>query len=883
MTAAAVPAPVISRSWRGGWLRALGLLAALLLLAGGLGAWTSARMARQERLGELDTIAQLKAQSLAGADLDALAAPEAAAAREILLRLPAAAGESRVELSRLPVAAVAGDEAGQIFSHPARVPGSHWQVRVAYPRSRLDADALAHAAWVVAADLLILCMACATAYVMRQRGRLLRIDAERSSQHEQLQKLQFLDGICNATPDLVYAFDTAGLCLAANHGLRALVGQSEPALLGQPVEQVLPPALAQRLRQALEALRRGDPTPQTETRLEVTGGVRWLLDSFGPLHDAQGELAGVFGMSRDITDRRHDEDTRRQWALAFENTRDGVIITDRHATILAVNRAFSEITGYPVAEVVGRTPSLLSSGRQDPAFYAQMWRQLEVQGHWQGEIWNRRRSGEVYPEWLTISAVRDDAGGVQNYVAVFTDITRIKRSEAELERLARFDPLTGLPNRQQLQDTLELAMERRARVGGRLAVLYIDLDGFKTVNDSLGHPAGDELLVRMASRLRGRLREGDTLGRLGGDEFLVLLESVADTDEVVAVAQSLLRTVAEPLRLAGGREAYVTASIGVSLHPDDRSTSAVELLRDADAAMFRAKDDGRNRFRFYTGDLHIEAMARLDMEAGLSRALARGEFMLHYQPKVSARGGQLAGVEALLRWRRLDGEMVPPATFIPLAERMGLIHAIGAWVIDEACRQLRAWLDAGIAAPRVAVNVSARQFAAGDLPEMLSAALERHHVPARCLQVEITESALVERAQDAELALRRIQALGVSVALDDFGTGYSSLGYLHRFPFDTLKIDRSFVRRIDLGPEGAALVDGIIALAHRLRLHVVAEGVESAEQARHLAEMGCDELQGWRFGRPLPADELRALVLDHAGQPLPARDGPAPDEAALSI
>ncbi|WP_374675650.1 putative bifunctional diguanylate cyclase/phosphodiesterase [Ideonella sp.] len=856
------------------WAWVLGPVAVLVVLVGVLGAWSSARLARDEWLDQLDTIARLKAQALGGADLDALAEPARSAARELLLAVPASAGEAQVELSRqgasLPLASTE-----RVYSHAVPVPGSDWQLRIAYPRARVEGDALAHAGWVLAVDGLVLALGAGAAGLWVQRQRMRRLREDRRSARERLQALQLLDGLCHATPDLVYAFDTRGRCLFANPRVRAQAPGPTDTAEGLPVEQVLPPALARRWREALDGLRRGVDTVQGETRLDAPGGERWLLDTFGPLRDAQGQLIGVFGMSRDITERRRADDTRRQWAMAFENTRDGVIITSADATILAVNRAFSDITGYAAAAVVGRTPAMLSSGRQDGSFYAEMWSQLRRQGHWQGEIWNRRCNGEVYPEWLTISAVRDDAGGVQNYVGVFTDISRIKRSEAELERLARYDPLTGLPNRLQLQDTLERAMERRGRVGGRLAVLYIDLDGFKTVNDSLGHPAGDELLVRMAARLRGRLREGDTLGRLGGDEFLVLLESVADTDEVVMVAQSLLRAVGEPLRLAGGREAYVTASIGVSLHPDDRGATAVELLRDADAAMFRAKDDGRNRFRFYTGDLHAEAMARLDMEAALSRALGRGEFSLHYQPKVHAVDGRLAGVEALLRWERPGGEMVSPAVFVPLAERMGLIHAIGGWVIDEACRQIRAWLDAGLPAPQVAVNVSARQFAAGDLPDVLAAALQRHGVPPRCLQVELTESALVDRAGEAETALRRIRSLGVCVALDDFGTGYSSLGYLHRFPIDTLKIDRAFVHRIELGAEGAALVDGIIALAHRLQLHVVAEGVETAEQAEHLRGQGCDELQGWYFGRPMPAAALQAVMQAGAIRPLPAGEEPA--------
>lgn len=576
--------------------------------------------------------------------------------------------------------------------------------------------------------------------------------------------------------------------------------------------------------------------------------------------------------------RQGDEETRRQWAMAFENTRDGVLITDTRGRIQAVNRAFSEITGYAQEAVIGQTPSVLQSGRHTPSFYTELWRTLAESGSWQGEIWNRRRNGEVYPEWLTISAVHDDSGTLVNYVGVFTDISRHKRNEAEIERLAQYDPLTALPNRLLLQDRLSHALERCRRHGGRVAALSIDLDGFKTVNDSLGHPAGDELLKRMANRLRSRLRDEDTLGRLGGDEFLVLLESVNDPGEVSFAAERLLQAVAEPVRLASGHEAYVTATIGISLAPDDGCGGAVEMLRDADSAMYRAKDEGRNRFRFYTRDLHAQAVAKLDMEAALSRALERREFLLYYQPKVDARSGRLTGVEALLRWQRNGTELVPPGQFIPLAERSSLMLAIGGWVIDEACRQMRAWLDAGIAVPNVAINVAARQFAAGDLDAVVDQALRRHRLPPGHVQLELTESMLIDRPRETEAMLGQLKELGVSIALDDFGTGYSNLAYLQRFPIDTLKIDQSFVSRIGQGPDGTALVDAILALAQRLQLKVVAEGVETALQCEHLRGQGCDELQGYHFSRPVPAPELGRLLAEPGWlgpRAMPARAAPS--------
>ncbi|MEO6281248.1 EAL domain-containing protein, partial [Roseateles sp.] len=548
------------------------------------------------------------------------------------------------------------------------------------------------------------------------------------------------------------------------------------------------------------------------------------------------------------------------WASAFENMRDGIIVTDAQGHIQAVNRAFSTITGFSAGDATGASLKLLKSGRHGPEFYQAMWASIAERGYWEGEIWNRRKNGEIYPEWLTISAVRDGDAPVTHYVGVFSDLSRIKRSEAQAAWLVHHDPLTQLPNRVLLRQRLEEALPRAWRHGARTALLFIDLDGFKTVNDGLGHPAGDELLVCVASRLQKRLRQEDFLGRLGGDEFLVILETSPCSTGLAVLARDLLATVSAPVRLSCGQDAYVTASIGISVCPDDGNSTAVELLRDADAAMYRAKDLGRNRFCFYTCDLNAEAMAKLDMEAALSRAIERDELQLHYQPKVDALSGEFVGAEALLRWNRGGVGLVSAGQFIPVAERSSLILDIGAWVIDSACRQIRAWMDAGQPVVRIAVNVAARQFAAGDLDVVVAQALQRHGVPALCLEVELTEGMLMSNPQAGTAMLQRLRDLGVKLSLDDFGTGYSSLAYLHQFPIDALKIDQSFVCRIGDEPDGAALVDAVIALAHRLRLRVVAEGVETVAQRDYLRQQGCDEMQGYHFARPAPAAALQVLL-----------------------
>ncbi|MCY4746391.1 EAL domain-containing protein [Pelomonas sp. UHG3] len=566
--------------------------------------------------------------------------------------------------------------------------------------------------------------------------------------------------------------------------------------------------------------------------------------------------------------RRNDLSHWQQWAMAFEHIRDGVMITDAACRIQTVNAAFSAITGYSAAEVAGQTPRLLQSGKHAPDFYRQMWGALTLHDHWQGEIWNRRKNGEVYPELLTLNAVRDADGTVTHYVGVFTDISHSKSTEAQLERLAHYDPLTELPNRALLQARLEQMLLRARRQCATTAVLIIDLDGFKTVNDSLGHPAGDELLVRVAGRLLACMRTDDLLGRLGGDEFMVVLEDCGSPEAVARLARELLDTLTEAVPLSCGQPVFVTASIGISLHPVDGSLGLVELLRDADTALYRAKEEGRNRFCFYTSNMNAQAVAKLDVEAALSRALERGELLLHYQPKVDGASGRIVGAEALLRWNRNGNGLVPPGHFIPIAEQSCLIQHIGAWVINEACRQIRAWLDAGLPVVRVAVNVAARQFAAGDLDQVVAGALQRHGVDPQWLEIEITEGMLITDPQGATLMLMRIKALGVKLSLDDFGTGFSSLAYLQHFPLDAVKIDQSFTRRIGEEPDGAALVDAIIALAHRLHLRVVAEGVETELQRDYLLQQGCDELQGYHFGRPAPAATLEQHLLEQTRAPL---------------
>lgn len=760
-----------------------------------------------------------------------------------------------------------------------------WQLITGRPAALGAVYALAGLAWIHYSDAWLLTLARdipslmglervkGTAFVLLTALLLYRLLLRRDQHSTALQNAEctqrqrawlLLESIAETSTDAIYAKDLEGRYLFANREVGRLLGIEVADLVGKTAEHLLPDAelrgVAAEDRAALAAQR----TTNFETTLTTRDGERTYLSTKGALKDADGRILGVFGVSRDVTQRKREQARWQQWALAFENIGDGVMITDAHCRIQTVNAAFSTITGYGADEVIGESPRLLQSGRHTPEFYQQMWEQLLAEGRWQGEIWNRRKNGEVYPERLTLNAVCDAGGQATHYVGVFTDVSRSKMAEAQLERLAHYDPLTELPNRVLLQARLGQILLRAQRRQAATAVLVIDLDGFKTVNDSLGHPAGDELLVRVAGRLSTRLRANDLLGRLGGDEFLVVMEDCASPADAATLARDLLDTLAVAVALNCGQHVYMTASIGISLHPVDGSRGVVELLRDADAAMYRAKDQGRNRFCFYTSNMNAEATAKLDVEAALSRALARGELLLHYQPKVCAQTGRIAGAEALLRWNRDGAGLVPPGQFIPVAEQSSLIQDIGAWVIDEACRQIRVWMDAGQPLVRVAVNVAARQFAAGDLDRVVASALQRHGVDANWLEIEITEGMLITEPRAAIGMLQQIKALGVKLSLDDFGTGFSSLAYLQHFPLDTLKIDQSFTRRIGEEPDGAALVDAVIALAHRLRLSVVAEGVETAAQRDYLQRQGCDEMQGYHLGRPAPAQALQALLAAEA-------------------
>ncbi len=569
--------------------------------------------------------------------------------------------------------------------------------------------------------------------------------------------------------------------------------------------------------------------------------------------------------------RKSAEEQLRLSARVFESSSEGIILTDEKTHILTVNPAFTRITGYSVEEVIGQTPSFLRSRRHLPEFFRDMWALLNQTGRWAGEIWNRRKNGEISPQWLTIDAVKNEAGKLTHYIGLFSDISKWKQAESRIHYLAYYDVLTDLPNRALMEDRLKLMLVQAHRAGRAVAVLFIDLDRFKVINDSLGHPIGDQLLQATAERLKQCIREGDTVARLGGDEFTVLLSDLPTEPPATAqgaaavVAEKIQYTLSQPLTLEG-REVLISPSIGVAFYPWD-AHNAADLIKQADLAMYQAKGEGGNSYRFYTPQMNEAVQERLAMEGHLRKALEREEFTLHYQPQVDISSGRITGAEALLRWRHPLRGMVLPSTFIPLAEETGQIVPLGEWVLRQACMDYRSWQKALVDLPCIAVNVSPREFRQGGFVERIEEILAETGMEPQRLELELTEGMLMHDTEVVLRTLKTLKELGIRLAIDDFGTGYSSLSYLKHFPIDVLKIDQSFVRNIPTDPNDAAIVTAIIFMAQRLGLEVIAEGVEIEAQLEFLRAHACQEYQGYWFSPPLSWEAIVPLLGNRPGHP----------------
>jgi diguanylate cyclase (GGDEF)-like protein/PAS domain S-box-containing protein len=582
--------------------------------------------------------------------------------------------------------------------------------------------------------------------------------------------------------------------------------------------------------------------------------------------DEQGSFEGVLGVGRDISQQRRAEKDLRMAATVFEHSTSAILITDPAGYIVQANEAFSRVSGYAVEQVLDQLPNMLTVDDQQEAHLRYVLKQLGQHSTWEGEVWLKRRNGEHYPAWVGITAVLDDEGDLASYVCFFSDISERKASEQRIHRLAYYDALTHLPNRSLFQDRLHTALQSAERQKSWVVLMFLDLDRFKPINDSLGHAAGDRMLKEMATRLLGCVAEDDTVARMGGDEFTLLLQPRANREialnRAIHVAEQILASLVKPFVLEG-REFFVTASIGIALSPQDGNELS-QLMKNADTAMYHAKERGKNNFQFYQADMNASALERLELESDLRHALEQNEFVLYYQPQFSGDGKRLTGAEALLRWRHPRRGLVPPGDFIPVLEELGLVVDVGDWVISEACRQLKAWHQARVRVPKVSVNISARQFSDGQLGTRIATILKETGLPPACLELELTESILMREVSEAMQILAGLKNLGLSIAVDDFGTGYSSLNYLKQFPIDVLKIDRTFVDGLPSGEQDAQIARAIIAMAHSLNLAVIAEGVETHEQLDFLREHGCDEVQGYLFGRPMPASRFEAQFSNDA-------------------
>ena len=681
------------------------------------------------------------------------------------------------------------------------------------------------------------------------------ITAQRQAEQALVESEDRFARFMDALPAAAFIKNADGTHVFGNRYLQDVVGGG--ATTGKSNTELFPAAVASSISaQDALALTAGHIVVE-EAIPDRSGTLRHFeTHKFSIARPGRPPLLG--GIALDITQRKLAEAHARQAMTVFSASAQGIMTTAIDGTITSINPAFSAITGYAAEEVIGRRPSMFRSNRHDPAFYAGMWATLTAAGQWEGEIWNRRRNGQIYPQWLTITSVRGAQGEISEYVALFNDITERKQQEEAIWRQANFDALTGLANRNLFADRLERALAHARRNHSKVGLVFLDLDGFKWINDTLGHDVGDELLVEAGRRLRGCVREEDTVARPGGDEFTVVIHDLATGEDMLAIGEKLVGVLAAPFTLAGGTQ-QLSGSVGITVYPDD-GEDVQTLLKNADIAMYKAKQGGKNRCQFYARHMQVDAQARMQMEADLRAALANQAFTLHYQPIVDADSGELVGAEALIRWLHPERGMVAPLDFIPVAEDCGLIVPIGTWVLREAARQWRAWCDAGHAPLRLSVNVSSVQFRETSFCQIVAAALHDFAIPPGMLVLEITESGLMDGSPEAEARLCEIKELGIGYALDDFGTGFSSLSYLKRFPVDIVKIDRSFINDCPDDHNDAHLVEAIIHMAHSLDRRVTAEGVETEEQYEFLRELGCDFLQGYLVGRPVPAEAFAILI-----------------------
>ncbi len=666
--------------------------------------------------------------------------------------------------------------------------------------------------------------------------------------------------VAYASGDWIWETNDKGRLTYVSPRVEAYLGYSPDALLGRNLYSLVCPQELRTVRAEVGPfVRARRPILDHESRYVSFSGERgYSLMNAVPKFDEAGHFDGYLGVVKDITERKNGEQQLRLFQRVVESAIEGIVVTNKNAEIIAVNPAFTSITGYTEAEVVGNTPRLLKSEHHDDEFYRHMWHSLLHEGQWSGEIWNRRKSGESYPEWLSISAIADHEQGPTHFVGVFHDITDSKLKEDHIRFQALHDALTGLPNRVLFYDRLHVAIQHAHRDGGTLGVLFFDLDNFKNINDTLGHSVGDTLLQEVAVRSTSLIRSEDTIARLGGDEFVVLVKETPQLDIAVSVAKRIRQSLSSAFQIRE-HELFVSTSIGISHYPKD-GTEPESLIKKADLAMYQAKSAGRDGYRLYRPEMDAGAGERLLLESQLRRAVDERALTVVFQPKLHLESGRVRGAEALVRWKNPAGQMVSPADFIPIAEQTGLISRLDEDVLRMACHHIVPLLNSGYHDLRVSVNLSARHVGKADVVGRILAILDETGLPPENLELEITETTLLAEFDRVARKLKTLADSGVQISIDDFGTGYSSFYYLKKLPIHRIKIDQSFVRELTLDNDDAEIVSSMLAMAHGLGLEVVAEGVETKEQLEFLAARDCEEIQGYYFSRPLDPEAFTAFL-----------------------
>lgn len=694
------------------------------------------------------------------------------------------------------------------------------------------------------------------------------VSERKQAEQEALRRETFYATILEDLPELICRWLPDGTITYVNANYCRYFGRTCEDLIDKRFLPQSPEEDSERIeRELADNLRRLAASSDKENAFFVTEArtfradreLRWQRWLNRGLFDSAGRVTEIQSTGQDITEQRKTEEQLRLSAAVFDNTSQGIVITDTTPEIIAINRAFTEINGYSAEDVLGRNPNLLKSGCHEPEFYAAFWSELLAQGHWRGEIWNRRKDGEIYPQWVSINAVHSESGLTTHYVGVFSDLSDIKRSEAQIERLAHRDPLTDLPNRLLFRTQLEQALLRAGANRTRVGMLLVDIDGFRHVNDSLGHTVGDLALREVAKRLTALVRIDETVARISGDELALLIEADADIDTRAAMmAERIGESLRKPFQV-NDTEILMSASIGIAGYPED-GTDVSELLQNCDAALYQAREAGGNTYRHYARSLTDHARERVTLTSELNRAIERDELVLHYQPLVETATGRITGLEALVRWQHPERGMVFPDNFIRLAEETGLIIPLGAWVLRRACNQALEWGAAELPFGRIAVNVSGIQVQRSDFTRTLASILHETGLDAARIELELTETIVMDLREDAPQLLGDLKRLGIALAMDDFGTGYSSLAYLKGLPFDTLKIDRSFISGLPDDVAGGAIVTAITTLCNDLAFEALAEGVETEAQRQFLLGVGCRRAQGYLFSRPVPPEEVERLL-----------------------